>query len=61
MAKEMNPNLECILVELECLVDDFCFYSRENKMSEIDMLRLIARNVPVNHIGGYRGRHFKKD
>lgn len=61
MAEEIDMNLECVLVELECMVDDFCFYSRDKKMSEIDMLRLVARHVPMSHIGGYHGRHYKKN
>ena len=56
----MNPNLECILIELECLVADFC-RKYECGLSEIEMLRRIALNVPVNPIGGYCGRHFKKN
>lgn len=48
----MNPNLECLLIQFETFVNDFCERNKPKVMCEVDMLRMIARNVPVKRIGG---------
>ena len=52
--------LEYALIELEVIVDNFCFMAEKKRLDEMELLKIIAREMPVEHIGGYRGKHSKK-
>lgn len=57
---EMFDELDWILADLEMIVNNFCFMIEKRKIDEISWLKIISMSVPVNKIGEYHGKHFKK-
>ena len=52
--KVICPNLECLLLELEILVNDFCLKYERKNLTRTEMLEKIAQNVPVHYVAGGR-------